>query len=272
MYKIKIDEGDFEADSTGGEIGDEVFDDFDVDVSHNPETTTYTISHRLISKFKNEKAFEDVWWGTCAATMDINKYLFLFSWGPMFVIDMKAEKVVTYEDQVVIGMQFFSSQEVYAICSDPDYPNLPPGLRLYNLDRIIERNECKGTPVKRLEVGAQDDLEFNAQVGRIGFIQSITELVLTPLLHRNTVRFFGMKDTKEYLCYKVKNDKLLTLTHDKHLQQWNIISGKLHSTEVVPGEDYSNYEVYSKYKNGKVVLISKDEVTDFNENDFYQNW
>ena len=67
---------------------------------------------------------------------------------------MKEEKVVTYEDQVVIGMQFFSSKEVYAICSDPEYPNLPPGLRLYNLERIIERKECKGTPVKRLEVGA----------------------------------------------------------------------------------------------------------------------
>ena len=99
MYQIKVDVGDFEADSTGAEIGDNEFLDFDVDVIHPPESK-YTITHRLISKFKNEKAFDIIAdnYVTCAATNHANSQLFMFSWGPLFVIDLKEEKVTTYED------------------------------------------------------------------------------------------------------------------------------------------------------------------------------
>jgi predicted GTPase len=96
--------------------------------------------------------------------------------------------------------------------------------------------------------------------------------VLTPLLHRSTIRFFGMQEPKNYVAYKVKNDKMFTLTHDKLLQVWNIISGKLDASHQLSGQDYSQYDVYSHYKDGKVVLVSKNDIEDVNENEFFQDW
>ena len=65
---------------------------------------TYTVSYKQISKFKNEKAFNDLWHITCAATTNINTNMFVFTWGPLCVVDMQEEKISTYEDQVVISM------------------------------------------------------------------------------------------------------------------------------------------------------------------------
>jgi len=70
----------------------------------------------------------------------------------------------------------------------------------------------KLAPIKRFDVGAQGDLEYNSIANRIGFITSVTDLVLTPLLHRNTIKFFGMNNSDDYLSYKVIKDKLYTLT------------------------------------------------------------
>jgi hypothetical protein len=96
IYKINVDIGeagvDFEADSSGGEKGDEEFYDFDIDVNHPPEST-YTISFKLIKHFKDEKALAHCWWTTCACTTNMNENLFLFSWGALTVVDLKNKKV-----------------------------------------------------------------------------------------------------------------------------------------------------------------------------------
>lgn len=107
---------------------------------------------------------------------------------------------------------------------------------------------------------------------RIGFIKSLTHVVVTPLLHRNTIRFIGMNDLKDYAAYKVLKDKFIALDHKGLLTTWNLATGKLICTNKVEGNNYSDYEVHYIYRQDCVLIKSKKALTDSIENDFYKPW
>lgn len=81
------------------------------------------------------------------------------------------------------------------------------------MESIINKNTFNMTLLKKIDIGTQGYFEFGANICRFGFIQSLTNLLVTPILHRNMNKFMGIDDASKYVCYKVIKDKFIALTY-----------------------------------------------------------
>ena len=69
------------------------------------------------------------------------------------------------------------------------------------------------TLLKKIDIGTQGYFEFGANLVRFGFMQSLTHMIVTPIMHRGMNKFMGVKALSDYICYKVIKDKyILALT------------------------------------------------------------
>lgn len=82
------------------------------------------------------------------------------------------------------------------------------------------------TLLKNIDIGSAGQFEFSGSTARFGFISSLTNGIVTPLLHRNVNKLIGFPDADKILCYKVIKDKIIVLTKDGSLQCWNLLTAK----------------------------------------------
>lgn len=54
------------------------------------------------------------------------------------------------------------------------------------------------TLLKKIDVGTLGYFEQGVTIDRLGFLNSITSLIVTPILHKNIIRFMGMRPVADY--------------------------------------------------------------------------
>lgn len=91
-------------------------------------------------------------------------------------------------------------------------------------------------------------------------VKSLTHLVIFPILHRNVNKFMAMSFPSDYMMYKVMNDTMIAMTNKGQIFSWNVMTGKILSKNTLEEHDYSNYDVYSKFKKNMILLRSKDNI------------
>lgn len=121
------------------------------------------------------------------------------------------------------------------------------------------------TLLKKIDIGSLGIFELDLSAWRFGFLRSLKEIIVTPILHRNINKFMGIRDKSEYLCYKVLHDKFIALSIKGEITTWNMLTGKKLTSRVLPEHDYSNFDVQSKYRKDAILIRSKNSVTDFNK-------
>lgn len=67
------------------------------------------------------------------------------------------------------------------------------------------------TLLKKIDVGTLGYFEQGVTIERLGFLNSITSLIVTPILHRNVIRYMGMKPAADYKILNERNGKFLGL-------------------------------------------------------------
>ena len=76
-----------------------------------------------------------------------------------------------------------------------------PGLCVYDFSRLLEGN----LEVHKLSdalVGSNSFIDYNKATQTISFMKNYSQIVMMPLPHRNTIKFFGMGDKKDYLIWR----------------------------------------------------------------------
>ena len=148
-------------------------------------------------------------------------------------------------DQYVKGLYFSDYNYLYTLSKDG--PNHEGGLRLYDINNVIEKEKDISYLLNgKITVGCQNDIDFSMQNQRIIFQSSFKAIIVLPVLHRNTVSFIGMKPRSEYLAYKIDRDKLIALSNINILSTWDVLTGVLlgQVKKLGEGQDYSEYEIY----------------------------
>lgn len=92
---------------------------------------------------------------------------------------------------------------------------------------IIHKKKVNMILMKNIHAGPLGDIECADSMLRIGFLKLVSQLIITPILHRNVNRFMGMRDTSVYICYKVIKDKMFALTDNGEIWCWDICTAKL---------------------------------------------
>lgn len=104
----------------------------------------------------------------------------------------------------------------------------------------------------------------------MGMVKSLTHFVIFPILHRNMNKLMAMSFPSDYMTYKQHHDIMIAMTKLGLLFSWNLITGKILSKKTLEGHNYDNYDMYSKFKKGMVLLYSKDTIQDISDADYFE--
>ena len=116
--------------------------------------------------------------------------------------------------------------------------------------------------IKQTEVGALGSFEWSPDIERVGMMRSLSTICIFPLLHNNTNKFLGMGPKDVYLTHKIIKDKIHTFSQQGKLKTWDFITGKFIKKVQLTDHNYSNYRQVCNYKDGSVLLVSKDLAID----------
>jgi hypothetical protein len=148
-----------------------------------------------------------------ACGYDIAKNFFLFDETAMHVIKIPQygnPTCTTYDNVFCSGIQTITKNFNYALCRESPKA-LYPGLRFFDMESMISRDKCSFTLLKNIDVGVLGYFEKGTTVMRFGFLNSLTDLVVTPILHRNMNRYMGVGNLDDYYCVRQIKDKYIML-------------------------------------------------------------
>lgn len=101
------------------------------------------------------------------------------------------------------------------------------GLRLYDLEEILTKKVCCPVTLKHFYIGAHTLIHFNDRLSRMTYMNSMTDIVIFPDLHRNNIKFMGIGPARNYMATKIINDNYICLDKSGELLTWNVVNGKI---------------------------------------------
>jgi hypothetical protein len=114
--------------------------------------------------------------------------------------------------------------------------------------------------------------EKGTTVMRFGFLNGLHSLVVTPILHRNMNRLMGANNLDDYWCFRVIKDKVIALKKTGLLQTWSLYTGKFEGAVQLDIVDWGKFEIFTKTKEDRVIIISKDEIQGEKAEDHFLDW
>jgi hypothetical protein len=175
-----------------------------------------------------------------------------------------------------MGLYFSDNNYLYTISQKGE--NRAEGLRLYDIENVIVQNkDYSYLLTDTIQVTCQGQIDFSKENERITFLASYEKIGVTPLIHRNTMSFMGMKKRENYIVTKVIKGKFVALSNKGKLYAWDLITGKLVlGNKANVYKQYKDYDiycwmdvdedcedlVYSKEWFSKILLIKKTPLPD----------
>jgi len=125
------------------------------------------------------------------------------------------------------------------------------GLRVWDLSqmRTAKDYQVRNFYLADALVGKFGLIDFSLSNQRICFQRSHRSFSIYPVLHRDTVGFYGMKQRSEYLATKQDKGSFIALEGKNKQVTWSLLSGKITNTFVDDAQDFSDYEVYATKHN-----------------------
>lgn len=102
----------------------------------------------------------------------------------MYVIlmDEKGHQIRTYENVNCCGIKTITNSFSYALCQETS-SSQKPGLKYFDMNMILKEDKPKMILLKKIDVGALGSIEEGYFIKRLGFLNSISSLIITPILH-----------------------------------------------------------------------------------------
>lgn len=68
-------------------------------------------------------------------------------------------------------------------------------------------------------------------------MKNYSQIVMMPLPHRNTIKFFGMGDKKDYLIWRQQEGTFTALDKRLDITMWSTVTGKIIKQKSMEDED-----------------------------------
>eukprot|EP00347_Sterkiella_histriomuscorum_P022786 403337167 len=207
-----------------------------------------------------------------AATHDISKYLTVLDQNNLYFFDFTlANPMKKYENVNGVSMQNFTSQINYVICQQKTGTKLNKGgLKCFSNALLREQQKLVLMELSDVSVGALGQFDYGFSTMRLGIIESMVNLLVMPLMHRNVSKFLGISAVEDYICVKQIGDKFIGLQNNGRLVTWSIPTGKILNIHNIEDIDFSKYDVKTKYRTGAVLLVTKESYPDIDQEHFFE--
>eukprot|EP00347_Sterkiella_histriomuscorum_P010531 403375928 len=180
--------------------------------------------------------------GHSSVSMDKCQNFVIFCKSNAYVVDSKVQSLKKVQEVNCQGLVLFNRNVNYGTFFESATQDIS-GLKMIDFKQLIQNQTIKLTLLKEIDIGAYGNVYFDNEISRICFIESLKNIVVHPFLHMNTNKFMGMKDSKDYICHRIINHKLIAFKKKGELISWDVFTGKYLKKVILQNHDYSNFDV-----------------------------
>eukprot|EP00347_Sterkiella_histriomuscorum_P010355 403376619 len=157
------------------------------------------------------------------------KYLIMVDKTNIYKFDIQSSTITnTVQEQNIANLQVIDEKYIYALMNKSKKMKRVAGFYFMNIESILEGSDEANTfRMKNALVGQMTILSYYRQDERLGYMTDYESVKIVPVLHRNTISFFGIKKKSHYVCFRKHNDKLTGLDTDNVLSTFSIATGKI---------------------------------------------
>jgi len=134
--------------------------------------------------------------------------------------------------------------------------------------------------MKNALVGKLTYLSYFRNDERLAYMSDYESVKIIPILHRNSISFFGIKKKENYLLFRKHADKLMALDYDNVISTYSIATGKilmrhklavpvLKSTHRIWASDSGDKTYSNGYYYPRTLLYDTEAVADVDEKEFF---
>lgn len=102
----------------------------------------------------------------------------------------------------------------------------PSGFYILDVMRMIEGN-IEIAKLQNAIAGANNCIDFDFDTQTVAFVRDFNSILLMPLAHRNTIKFFGMGKKKDYLIWRQQDGIFTALDKKLKITMWSTVTGKI---------------------------------------------
>jgi hypothetical protein len=85
----------------------------------------------------------------------------------------------------------------------------------------------KAFKIKSTLGGQSNILKYFYDQDKIAIQSDFSSIRILPIIHRNTLSYYGMKPSTSYLAFKRLNDVLIGLDKHRTLTTWSLVTAKV---------------------------------------------
>lgn len=118
---------------------------------------------------------------------------------------------------------------IYALTNKSIEYKRNSGFYFLNLRELVNKDEesHNSFKLKQALVGLNTYLSYYKNDERMAYMTDYESVKIIPVLHRNTLSFFGIQKKSNYLCFAKISDKFIALDFDNVLTTYSCATGKV---------------------------------------------
>ncbi|CDW84531.1 wd-40 repeat protein [Stylonychia lemnae] len=210
------------------------------------------------------------------------KHLFIFDDQNLYIYDIEKSAIIDVKkDQNIKNLQLIDDKYIYAVMNKSKELGRQSGFYFQNLDQLISKSEQAQTfRLKNALVGQLTFLSYFRNDERMAYMSDYESIKIIPVLHRNTISFFGIRKKENYVLFKKNQDKLIALDYDNVLSTYSIATGKIlmrhklanpviKKSQRIWASDPADITYKNPYYYPRTLLYDQDPVTDVNDEEYF---
>lgn len=159
--------------------------------------------------------------------------LFLFGKKHVYTVDMVGKIVTDVDDWDVANMTLIDNHYLYSIMNENS--DQPSGFYIQSINTFINPKNKKVDSSKNFKLknalgGQSNILKYFYDQDKVAIQSDFSSIRILPIIHRNTLSFYGMKPSTSYLAFRRLDDKLIGLDRHQTLTTWSLMTAKITNT------------------------------------------
>jgi hypothetical protein len=128
---------------------------------------------------------------------------FMFTDKHVYVYEKKSKTIVNTKENINFSnLQVIDHIYIYGLMNQSSELKSANGFYFQNLNTLLNKQlESQFFKMKNALVGQMNKLEYYKFEERMAFMTDYESIKIIPVLHRNTINFFGIKEKESYVCF-----------------------------------------------------------------------
>ena len=162
------------------------------------------------------------------------------------IFNLVNQTVQVFDNANFLKVIFRDSNFLYGFCKD-DKTNRCK-FSIVDLNATIVTEKLAKYDLFQLDLKGHNFMDFDSFNDRLIYFRAFGKISITPPLHKNSLKLFGMANRDYYIGFKQLHEKIIGIDIQNCITMWSIVTGKLITWQKFNGFDFcEGFSVFDEY-------------------------